>query len=82
MGYAEIACCNKCEIPVKTIDESGMRHLCERCQEIKLEDDLIFLDFHTAMLHVQAIKELDKSIDLIDHTLDLLNDIKRSLKND
>lgn len=82
MSYAEIACCKMCEIPVKTIDEMGLRHLCQRCEEIKLEGDLIFLDFQTAMLHVQAIKELDKSIDLIDSTLDLLNEVRRSLKND
>lgn len=82
MSYAEIACCKKCEIPVKTIDEKGIRHLCERCEEIKLIDDLIFLDFQTAILHTRAMKELDKSMELIDQTLDLLNDVKRSLKND
>jgi hypothetical protein len=81
MGFAEIACCNKCEIAVETIDENGMRHLCKRCQEIKILDDLVFLDVQTAILNARILDEIDRSIQLVDHTLDLLNDIKKAMKN-
>jgi hypothetical protein len=82
MGYAEIACCKRCEIPVKTLDETGIRHLCERCEEIKIHDDLIYLDISTAIMNAKAIEELDKSIKLVDHALDLLIDIRKAIKND
>ncbi len=77
MGYAEIACCKRCEIPVKTLDKQGFRHLCERCEMILIEDDLIWLDWQTAILHTKAIQQFDRSAELIDHTLDLINEIKR-----
>jgi hypothetical protein len=44
---------------------------------ILVEDDLIFLDWQTAILHTKAIQEFDRSAALIDQTLDLINDIKR-----
>ncbi len=81
MGFASIACCKKCEIAVETIDEKGIRHLCKRCQEIKIIDDLVFLDVQTAILNARILDEIDRSIQLVDHTLDLLNDIKKAMKN-
>lgn len=82
MGFAEIACCKSCEIPVKTLDKEGFRHLCERCEMILIEDDLIFLDWQTAILHIKATQEFDRSLELIDHTLDLINDIKKTLRGE
>lgn len=77
MGFTEIGCCYKCEIPVRTVDDEGFRHVCNRCNTIQIEDDLLFIDFQVAMLNVKAIEEFDKSNKLMDATLDLINDIKK-----
>lgn len=80
MGFAEIGCCKKCEIPVETLDESGFRHTCHRCNNIWLNDDLLYLDWQIAKLNAKVIEEFDRTKTLTDVTLDLINHIKQITK--
>jgi hypothetical protein len=80
MGYAEIACCKNCEIPVETTSPDGFQHTCHRCNNLWLNDDLLFLDWQTANLNARVIEEFDRTKTLTDATLDLINEIKRVTK--
>jgi len=82
MSNLEIACCGKCHVPVQTLDESGLQHKCANCNVIMLDDDLIFLDFEMASINARIVAELNKSIALVDHSLELLTDIRKAFKND
>lgn len=80
MGYAEIACCKNCEIPVETLDPDQFRHTCHRCNNIWFNDDLLFLDWQTASLNAQVIEAFDKSQNVLDVAQLLINEIKESTK--
>lgn len=80
MGYAEIACCAKCEVPVETNDQ--FRHTCNRCNSIWLNDDLLWLDWKTAKLNIDVLREFDLSAKLMDNALDLINAIKNTTEKD
>lgn len=80
MGYAHIGCCQKCEIPVIAMDENGLQHTCKRCNNIWLNDDLLFLDWQTAKLNAKVLEEFDRTNTLTDATLDLINEIKNLVK--
>lgn len=80
MGSFGFACCKICEIPVETTSPDGFQHACHRCNNIWFNDDLLFLDYTTAMLNVRVVEEFDRTKTLTDATLDLINEIHRVAK--
>lgn len=80
MGYAEIAACPQCEVPVETLDEKGLRHKCNRCGVISLDHELVWLDLKTAQLNARVVEEFDRSIAIMDVAVDLINHINQVIK--
>jgi hypothetical protein len=78
MGYATIGCCRKCEVPVQALNETSLSHVCNHCNNLWLDDDLLWLDFATASMNAQVMKEYKKTEDLLGATIHLLEDIRKA----
>lgn len=62
------------------MDSSGLQHTCKRCNNIWLNDDLLYLDWQTAQLNAKVVEEFDRTKTLTDATLDLINEINKTVK--
>lgn len=80
MGYAEIGCCEACEVPVEALDERGLRHKCNRCKQIWLDQELIWLDWKTASLNARVAADFDASVAIMGVAQDLIDHINQIVK--